>query len=380
MRKVSRSPIITPMILENTNTAKAASGIAEALKKEFAVNNWPKEGSVVEATLIKKLARKSFFDLGRFSTGIVYGVEAMNAREAIKNMNVGDKVAAKVVCLDGEGGNIELSLAEAGKQKLWQQAKELLESGEIVKAKILGVNAGGLMASLPGLELKAFLPVSQLSLDHYPRVGDGGRQKIADELKKFIGQELEAKIIDVNPRTSKIIISEREVLSANVKELLSKYQVGQAIEALVSGIADFGVFVRFVDNPEIEGMIHISELDHRLVDNPKELVKVNDQIKVKIVDIREGKVFLSLKAVKSDPWEKIEERYKPGQEVVGAVYKLNPFGGVINLAGGVQGLIHISEFGGQDEMKAALPAESSHTFVIDSVKVAEKRIVLKLKK
>ncbi|MEK7508025.1 MAG: S1 RNA-binding domain-containing protein [Patescibacteria group bacterium] len=368
------------MIQENTDTTKQAAGLADVLKKEFAVSNWPKEGSVVEATLIKKFPRKAFFDLGRFATGIVYGIEMINAREAIKNMKAGDRVSAKVVSLDGEAGNIELSLAEAGKQKLWQQAKELLETGEIIKVKIMAANAGGLMASLSGSELKAFLPVSQLSLDHYPRVGEGDRQKIADELKKFIGQELEAKIIDVNPRTNKIIVSEREVLSANVKELLSKYQAGQTIEALVSGIADFGVFVRFVDNPEIEGMIHISELDYRLVDNPKELVKVNDQIKVKIVDIRDGKVFLSLRALKSDPWEKIEEQYKSGQEIMGQVYKLNQFGAVINLEAGIQGLIHISEFGGQDEMKAALVAGTSYKFIIDSVKSAEKRIILKLKK
>lgn len=368
------------MIQESANTTKPATGLIEDLKNEFTVNNWPKEGSVIEATLMKKFPRKAFFDVGKFATGIVYGIEMTNAREAIKNMKVGDRVSAKVVNLDGESGNIELSLAEAGRQKLWQQAKELLETGEIVKVKIIAVNAGGLMASLPGSELKAFLPVSQLSLDHYPRVGEGDRQKIADELKKFIGQELEAKIIDVNSRTNKIIVSEREVLSANVKELLSKYQVGQTIEVLVSGIADFGVFVRFVDNPEIEGMIHISEIDYRLVDNPKELVKVNDQIKVKIVDIREGKVFLSLKALKSDPWEKIEEQYKQGDVVAGQVYKLNPFGAVINLEGGIQGLIHISEFGGQDEMKAALVAGSSHAFVIDSIKPAEKRIILKLKK
>ncbi len=368
------------MIGENASTTKPVADLTEVLKKEFTVNNWPREGTVVEATLIKKLPRKAFFDVGRFATGIVFGVEMINAREVIKNMKIGDHVPAKVVLLDGEGGNIELSLAEAGKQKLWQQAKELLESGEIVKVKIVAVNAGGLMANLPGSELKAFLPVSQLSLDHYPRVGEGDRQKITDELKKFVGVELEAKIIDVNPRTNKIILSEREVLSANVRELLSKYIVGQTIDALVSGIADFGVFVRFTDNPEIEGMIHISELDYRLVDNPKEIVKVNDQLKVKIVDIREGKVFLSLKALKSDPWDRIEDVYKPGNEVQGTVYKLNPFGAVINLEGGIQGLIHISEFGGQDEMKTALTPGTSNKFVIDSIKAAEKRIILKLKK
>jgi len=359
---------------------KADSVIAQTIKNELQSADWPKEGTVVKASLIKKLPRRAYFDLGRFGTGIVYGVELLNAKEIVRNLKPGDKLPAKIISLDGEEGYVELSLAEAGKQKLWQQIKELAEAGEVVKAKIQGANAGGLTATIDGIELQTFLPVSQLSLDHYPRVSDADRQKIAEELKKFIGQELSAKIIDVNQRSNKIIISEREVLSANVKELLSKYAVGQVVDGIVSGIADFGVFVRFVDNPEIEGMIHISELDHRLVDNPKEIVKINDQLKVKIVDIKEGRVFLSLKALRTDPWEKVNEIYKVGQEVGGKLYKLNPFGAVIGLDGGLQGLIHVSEFGGQDEMKTALAPEVSYKFVIDSIKPEEKRIILKVKK
>ena len=229
-------------------------------------------------------------------------------------------------------------------------------------------------------ELKAFLPVSQLSLEHYPKVPDGDRAKITEELKKFIGQELSVKIIDVNPRSNKIIVSEREVLSANVKELLAAYAVGQVVDCIVSGVADFGVFVRFTDNPQIEGMIHISELDYKLIDNPKELVKVNDPLKAKIMDIKEGRVFLSLKALKEDPWAKLGDALKPGLTVEGRVYKFNPFGAVVALAGDFQGMVHISEFGGQDEMKKALAVGQSYQFVIDAVKPEEKRITLKVKK
>ena len=294
------------------------ANIAQVLKTELSAADWPKEGSVIEVTLIKKLPRKAYFDTGRFGTGIVYGIEITNAREALRNLKPGDNLHAKIVALDGEEGCIELSLSEAGKQKLWQQAKELAEAGEVVKAKIIGANAGGLMTAVSE-ELKAFLPVSQLSLEHYPKVPDGDRVKIAEELKKFIGEELSVKIIDVNPRSNKIIVSEREVLSANVKELLAAYAVGQDVDCIVSGVADFGVFVRFTDNPQIEGMIHISELDHKLIDNPKELVKVNDELKAKIVDIKEGRVFLSLKALKEDPWTKLGERFKPGDVVQGRI-------------------------------------------------------------
>ena len=344
LAKAGNSSII--ILMPQTEEPKTGA-VAQALKTEFSTTDWPKEGSVVTVTLLKKLPRKAYFDMGRFGTGIVFGAEIANAREAIRNLKPGDSLQAKIVALDGEEGDIELSLSEAGKQKLWALAKELSESGEVIKAKIVAANAGGLMTVVAD-DLKAFLPVSQLSLEHYPKVPDGDRIKIAEELKKFVGQELNVKIIDVNSRTNKVIVSEREVLSANVKELLSAYTIGQVVDCMVSGTADFGVFVRFTDNPQIEGMIHISELDYKLIDNPKELVKVNDPLKAKIIDIKEGRVFLSLKALKEDPWGKAGGLFKPGDTVHGKVYKFNPFGAVVALDGDLQGMVHISEFGGQD--------------------------------
>ena len=256
--------------MDEKNLKDAAPAVA-VLKDEFSAAEWPKEGSVIEVELLKKAPRRAYFDMGRFGTGIVFGVEFQNAKEALRDLEPGAKMNAKIVALDGEEGCVELSLSEAGKQKVWQMLKEMAENGEVLKTKIVSANAGGLMAALPGEgDMKAFLPVSQLSLEHYPKIPDGDRQKIADELKKFVGQEMSVKVIDVNPRTAKIIVSEREVLSANVKELLSAYAVGQTIDCTVSGIADFGVFMRFTDNPEIEGIIHISELDYKLVDNPEE--------------------------------------------------------------------------------------------------------------
>lgn len=356
-----------------------SSTLVQDLKTELSVADWPKEGSVVEASFMKKLARKAYFDMGRFGIGIVYGAEMSNAKETIRGLKAGDKVNAKIVMLDGEEGFVELSLSEADKQKVWQRAKDLAESGETVVAKVAAANAGGLMMVLEG-EIRAFLPVSQLSLDHYPKVQDGDRQKIADELKKFVGQELNVKIIDVNIRANKIIVSEREVFSANLKESLSAYSIGQTVDCIVSGVADFGVFIRFIDNPQIEGMIHISELDYKLIENPKDIVKINDTLKAQIVDIKEGRVFLSLKALKEDPWVTSGEKIKQGDVLQGRVHKFNPFGAVIALEGDLQGMVHISEFGGQDEMKKTLTIGQSYSFVVDSVRSEEKRIMLKMKK
>jgi ribosomal protein S1 len=165
-----------------------------------------------------------------------------------------------------------------------------------------------------------------------------------------------------------------------MKAALDKYEVGQTVPGVVSGIADFGIFVKFVDNPEVEGLVHISEIDHRIIDSPKESVKLNENVQVKIIDIKEGRVFLSLKALKSDPWLEAGGLFKEDQEVKGTVYKFNPFGAIIDLEGGIQGLIHVSEFGGIDEMKKEIEVGGEHTFVVGAVKPDEKRLILKLKK
>lgn len=356
---------------------KPYAALIQLLKQEVPTNRL-REGDVFEVTLIRKTPRRVYFDLGKFGTGIVYGVELLNAKDIVKNLEIGANIPAKILLVEGDDGYVELSLTEAGKQRLWQQVTELSESGEVIKMKILGANAGGVIGNI--LDLKAFLPISQLGSEHYPKSSENDRQKIIEELKKLIGGELTVKILSVNPRSNKLIVSEREVFSANVKELLAQYQVGQVVDGIVSGIADFGIFVRFVDNPEIEGLIHISEIDHRIIDNPKEVVSPNESVKVKIIDIRDGRVFLSLKALKPDPWEKIEEKYQVGQEVKGKVYKFNPFGAVVDLEDGLQGVIHVSEFGGVEEMRAALGPGQAHSFLVSSIKPEEKRLILKLKK
>ena len=372
------SPLIIFKLLNMlTDNKNSKTALLEAIKDELS-NVRLRDGEIVDAELMKKTPRGVFFDLGRFGTGIVYGAELSNARDIIKKLNIGDKISARIETIDGEGGYVELSLAEAGKQKVWQQVQELQESGEVIKVKITGANQSGLLADLLGL--KAFLPLSQLSTEHYPKGVEGDQQKGIDALKNFAGQELNVKVIAVNSRTNKLIVSEREMLAANVKELLAVYKIGQDVDGIVSGIANFGIFVRFVDNPQIEGLVHISELDHRIIDNPKEVVGIDQPVKVKIIDIKEGRVFLSIKALKADPWQENIQRYKAGQEVSGKVYKFNPFGAVIDIDGSVQGLIHVSEFGGTDEMKKALVPKESHQFVIDSIKPEEKRIILKLKK
>lgn len=352
----------------------------QLLKNEMSWVSRFRDKDVVEATLLKKTRRYAFFDIGKFGSGIVYGSELSNARSALKNMNVGDKIPARVEAIEGFMGYVELSLSEAGKQKTWQLVKELEESGEIAKVKVSGANQGGLMVDLAGL--KAFLPVSQLAPNHVPEGTENDKSKLVEELKKMIGEELSVKVINVNQRTNKLIVSEREssAPSANIKELLTKYEIGQTVAGVVSGIADFGIFVRFTDNPEIEGLVHISEIAHRLIESPKEIIKLGESVKVKVLDIKEGRVFLSLKALLPDPWATVAEKYHVGDVVAGSVYKFNPFGAIVEFGDGIQGMVHISEFGGMEEMKKGLELKQSYKFEVSSLKPEERRMILKMKK
>lgn len=363
----------------STTNKKLLSPFARLIKLEPDLITFLKEGDLIEAEFLGKDGRTLYFDLGKFGTGIVYGTEILNAKELVRNLKPGATISAKVIGLEEENHYIELSLVSAQKQKNWQEIKNHKDSGEIIPVKIIGANSGGLVAKLN--DMKAFLPVSQLAGEHYPRVKEGEKGKILEELRKLVGQELLVKVIDFNPKSEKLIISEREVVEENIKELLSKYKEGDVIEGIISGIADFGVFMKFIDNPTIEGMIHISELAHQLVENPKEVAKIDEPVKAKIVEIKDSRVSLSLKALQPDPWEKAGEKYKEGQEVSGKLNKFNPFGAFIDLDPEIQGLIHISEFGGiVEEMKKQLEPGKSYQFIIEALKPEEKRIILKMKK
>jgi len=361
-----------------TGLKKTDSVLSQLMKSSPDLGVMLKEGDLANGTFLKRTPRAVYFDLGRFGTGVVYGAELLNAKEVLKGLKEGDPISAKVVDAENEDGYVELSLAGAEKQRSWQKIKELHEKGEELRIKISGANSGGLMAEVEGL--KAFLPVSQLANEHYPRVDDGDKSKILEELKKLVGQELAVKILDFNLRNDKLILSERETTVKNVKEKLEKYKVGEVINGIISGVADFGAFLKFADDPEIEGLVHISELDHRLIENPKDVAKVNDVVQAKILEIKDGRVTLSLKALKADPWEKAGERYQAGTEIQGTVLRFNPFGAFVALDPEIQGLIHVSEFGGVEEMKAKLKEGATYTFHIESVKPQEKRITLKLKK
>lgn len=331
-----------------------------------------KPGDIVEGEVIEKKGARLFVDLGSRGTGIVYGREYYVAADVIKRLNPGERVTAKVVEPDNPEGYTELSLKEAGREKNWKDLERLMASGELLKLRVREANRGGLI--LEHLGVLGFLPASQLSAEHYPRVEGGDKEKIYEELKKLVGQELEVSVIDVDSPDGKLIFSEKTKETERVRQKLAAYRVGGVITGEVAGIVSFGAFVKFGDG--LEGLVHISEIDWQLISNPADVLKVGQTVQAKIVGIEGDKVSLSLKALKPDPWMKAEEKYPKGSVVSGTVAKFNPFGAFVKLDGEIQGLAHISEFGTEAKMREMLKLDEPHEFRVLAVDAKEHRLAL----
>jgi small subunit ribosomal protein S1 len=339
---------------------------------------------IVQGKVVNTGKASVFLDLGAWGTGIIFGKEFYEAKDKLKELKIGDSVYVKVIDLENEDGYIELSLTQAGKELAWDQLKEKKAKNEIIKVKILGANKGGLLAKV--FDIQAFLPVSQLSQANYPKVEGGDSNKILKALQKFIGQEMDVKIFDFDPKEEKLILSEKAKESEKLKDILKNYKPGDIVEAEITGIVDFGAFVKIpIENPpaggeieNLEGLIHISELDWQLIEDPSLIVKVGEKVKAKIIDISDGKISLSLKALKKDPWQDIEENIKKGEVIEGKVTKLNPFGAFVQITDKIQGLCHVSEFGSQKKMEEVLKIGKKYNFKILLIDPKEHRITLKI--
>ncbi|KKT41006.1 MAG: RNA binding S1 domain protein [Candidatus Giovannonibacteria bacterium GW2011_GWA2_44_13b] len=320
-----------------------------------------KAGDVVDGEVIKKQGARLYLNLKGFGTGIVYGKEYQNAREIIKTLKTSAVVSGKIVALENEDGFIELSLKEAGSEMIWKEATLIKANQDIIDLKVLDSNKGGLVFEWKSI--KGFLPASQLKATHYPRVEGGDKDKISEELKKLVGETLSVTILDFEPKEEKLIFTEKGASgSEEIKKIIEKYKVGDVVEGDITGVVEFGIFIKIEEG--LEGLAHISELDWGLVESPSALFKVGDKIKAKIISVESDKISLSVKALKPDPWELNKEKYKKGDIVEGKVLRLNKFGALIFLQAGIYGLAHISEFGTEKRMRELVEAGQTYMFQI----------------
>lgn len=329
-------------------------------------------GDLVQGTVIDKKRLAVYVDVPPFTTGIIMGREYLNAHDLIKKINIGDTVSAKVVALEGEHGYLELSLKEAKQALLWSEAEKLIKSRTQLTLPVKDANKGGLIMEWQGID--GFLPASQLRPEHYPRVEDGAKDKIIEELRKLVGTMLEVTLISADPREGKLIFSEKSLDSKAKREIVEKYAVGDIVDGTVTGAVDFGIFVKIEEG--LEGLIHISEIDWALVENPKLLYKPGDSVRAKIIDIKDGKISLSLKALKENPWIEAGTKYKKGDVVSGVVIKYNKHGALVSIEEGVAGLVHISEFISEDDLRQKLELGKSYTFTINVFEPKDQRMTL----
>jgi len=311
---------------------------------------FPSAGDVIEGTVIEVTSNAIYLDIAPFGTGIVLGREIKDGMGGGK-LKPGSKVSATIIDLENEDGFIELSIREASHEKAWEDIESKRDTQEIIKTKVLSANKGGLLIEINGIS--GFLPVSQLSSKNYPRVEDGDKNKILGLLKKLVGQELDVRILDADKETQKLIVSEKATQKEKDMAVISGLKAGDVIEGEISGVVDFGAFVKFLPNnadpaksseeDKLEGLVHISELAWQLIENPRDIVKVGGRVKAQIIGIDNDKISLSIRALEKDPWSDIESKYKIGDVVKGTVNKINHFGAFVYLDKDIHGLAHVSE-------------------------------------
>lgn len=332
----------------------------------------PMLDELVEGPVLAVDKAAVYVDLAPYGTGVIYGREFIAARDLIKKINVSDIIKAKVVDTENDDGYIELSLKEAKQALLWSEAEKAIKSKTIFDLTIKEANKGGLIIDWQGVS--GFLPASQLKPEHYPRVEDSDKDKILTELRRLIGTKLSVMMISTNPKDGKLIFSEKETNPEERQEVISKYAVGDELTCEVTGIVDFGVFLKLEDG--LEGLVHISELDWGLVEDPHSLFKLKDKVKAKIIDIKDGKISLSIKALKENPWKEYEGKLKRGDVVKGVVLKYNKHGALVSIKEGVAGLVHNSGFESQEKLKAELQVGRTYPFTVTLFEPKEQKMTL----
>lgn len=335
-----------------------------------------KAGDMVEGTLISVGKNEVYVDLEGYGVGVVRGRELYDDQATLNALKPGDKVFASVVDPENKDGIVELSMRQAGQERVWQTIKEKLDKKEVLRTKILEANKGGLMVEINGVV--GFLPVSQLSLEHYPRVEDGDKNKILQVLQSYVGQLFDVQIITADSEDEKLIVSEKAVFEEELEAKLAKLKIGQVVEGMITGVVDFGAFVKF---GELEGLVHISELAWQRIENPKDIVHVGQKVTAKIISIDKGRVSLSIKQLMEDPWLEAVKKYQIGQKVTGRVTKLMPFGVFVELDKDIQGLAHIMELSHEavKNPEEVLKVGEEKEFKIISIEPSEHRLGLSLK-
>ena len=311
-----------------------------------------KRGDVVEGVIVRIDQDEILVDIGLKSEGVLSTKELpSNGYGSFNELHLNDKVLVYVIQPESSEGHAVLSLKRANTERQWRIAEEQYKNNELLKAKVIDYNKGGLIVDVAGI--RGFVPISQILNLKREEVASGGEnQETAAKLQSMKDKELQLKIIEINRARNRLILSERlavqEWRQRRREELLDELKPGEVRKGVVSNLANFGAFV---DLGGADGLVHISQLAWSRVNHPSEVLHVGQEVEVQVlsVDKDKKKIALSIKRAEVDPWTTVEQRYTPGQVVTGVVTKIAPFGAFARIEDGIEGLIHLSELTpGQD--------------------------------
>jgi small subunit ribosomal protein S1 len=331
------------------------------------------QGEVCEGTVLSVRKHEVLIDLGPHGIGFV------PRREIGFNQKLeeGEKVTASVVDAEMDNGYALLSLRKAAKDRGWDEVQRVVEAGETIEVTAYDANRGGLLIELEGV--RGFLPVSQLSAEHYPRVGSADRDEILQRLNGLVSKPISVRILDADKKANKLIFSEKEAIKEGLADRFEKLKIGDSVKGVITGVVDYGAFVNVEG---IEGLIHISEISWERVNNPADYVKVGDTVDAKIIAIDKDRLSLSLKQLQEDPWLKEVEQFKTGDTVEGTVTRITPFGAFVQISPAVEALVHVSELGteGDADPEKVFKLNERKDFRILDIDRDNRKISLSLKK
>jgi len=363
------------------NESAENNNMASLLEKEGIQIDFPQQGETRKGVIASINQGQILVSVGTKSEGIISGkeFEAIPSEE-LSNMKVGDEIPVYVINPEDQNGNLTLSYVRARDESNWMKAEELLASKGSFQSSIIGYNKGGLIVSLGGL--RGFVPASQVSLSR--RSSLNGETPEA-RWGSMVGQPIEVSVIEVDRERHRLILSERvarpETRESLKERVIDELKEGDVLVGRVTSLAEFGAFVNVNG---ADGLVHLSEVSWERIQHPNQVLKVGDEVKVKVISIdREKKrIGLSIRQLQDDPWSKQTATYLVGQLIEGKITRLTKFGAFAKLEGDIEGLIHISEISEKriEHPKEALKEGDTVTLRIIKIDPENHRIGLSLRR
>lgn len=358
--------------MPNTQTQSRMDMLAQKSPNQLAPVS---VGKIIECSVISISKNKVIVDVSGVALGMVPEREFSYD---VDDLVPGEKVLAYVLMCENQDGYVILSLKRADRERVWTTLADKQSTGEPIKVKVAAANRGGLLVEFGGVE--GFIPISQLSSDHMSKQEEDTR---GGGLRNLVGSTLRAKILTVDKPANKLILSEKAIGDERLEKLAQKVTVGTKLSGTVSGIVDFGIFVKVTipdETQEMEGLVHISEVSWDRVDDLHSLYEISQNVDVIVIENKTGRLSFSIKRLTPDPWAGVEKLFKPGSTVIGSVTRVTPFGAFIKLPGSLDGLVHISELGENiSNPKDVVQEGESYPFRILSIDVNGRKISLTMK-